>query len=47
MRENEKEGKMTWTSMGEEIMTWQCLEKKIFFSSQLRVLIYIIDNSRL
>ncbi len=34
-RESEKEGKMTWTSMGEEIMTWWCLEKKIFFLSAL------------
>jgi hypothetical protein len=41
-RESEKKDKMTWTSVGEEIMTWRCLEEKIFFS-QLRVLIYIIN----
>ena len=38
-RERKREGKMTWTSVGEEIMTWRCLEEKFFFS-QLRVLIY-------
>jgi hypothetical protein len=27
-RESEKEGRMTWTSVGAEIMTWRCLEKK-------------------
>jgi hypothetical protein len=32
-RESEKEGKMTWTSVGEEIMTWRCLEEKFFFLS--------------
>ncbi len=30
-RESEKEGKMTWTSVGEEIMTWRCLEENFFF----------------
>ena len=29
-RESEKKGKMTWMSVGEEIMTWRCLEEKIF-----------------
>ena len=32
-RESEKEGKITWTSVGEEIMTWRYLEEKIFFLS--------------
>ena len=41
-RESEKEDKMTWTFVGEEIMMWRCLEEKIYFS-QFRVLIYIID----
>ena len=41
-KESEKNGKMTWTSVGEEIMTWRCLEKNFFFS-QFRVLIYIIN----
>ena len=30
-RESEKEGKMIWTSVDEEIMTWRCLEKNFFF----------------
>ena len=30
-RESEKEGKMTWMSVSEEIMTWRCLEEKFFF----------------
>jgi hypothetical protein len=34
-REREREGKMTWTSVGEEIMTWRCLEENFFFFSQL------------
>ena len=32
-RESEIEGKMTWMSVGEEIMTWRCLGEKIFFLS--------------
>ena len=32
-RESEKEDKMTWTFVGEEIMTWWCLEEKDFFLS--------------
>ena len=40
-RESEKKGKMTWMSVGEEIMTWRYLEEKKKFS-QLRVLIYTI-----
>jgi hypothetical protein len=24
---------MTWTSVGEEIMTWRCLEENFFFLS--------------
>ena len=32
--ESEKEDKMTWTSVDEEIMTWRCLEDiYIFFLS--------------
>ena len=31
-RESEKEGKMTWASVGEEIMMWWYLEEKFFFS---------------
>ena len=44
-RESEKEGKMTWTSVVKEIMTWRCLEEKFFFFSQLRVLIYNNNNN--
>ena len=41
-RESEKEDKMTWTFVGEEIMMWRCLEENFFFFffSQFRVLIY-------
>ena len=31
-RESKKEDKMTWTSVGEEIMMWRYLEEKFFFS---------------
>ena len=27
-RESEKDGRMTWTSVGAAIMTWRCLEEK-------------------
>ena len=39
-RESEKEGKMTWTYVSEEIMTWRCLEEKIFFLSASRFNLY-------
>ena len=31
-KESKKESKMTWMSVDEEIMMWQCLEEKFFFS---------------
>ena len=30
-RESKKDGKMTWTSVDKEIMTWRCFEEKFFF----------------
>ena len=40
-RESEKEGKMTWTSMCEEIMTCQYLEEKFFFLSASSFNLYL------
>ena len=42
-RESEKEGRITWTSVGVGIMTWQCLEEKKKILSASAFNLYIID----
>ena len=38
MRENEKEGKMTWTSVGEDIMMWLCQNFFFFLLAPRKIL---------
>ena len=39
-REREKEGRMTLTYMSAGIMTWRCLDEKIFFLFALAFNLY-------
>ena len=38
----EKYGRMTWTSMGAGVMTWQCLEERKKFLSTSAFNLYIL-----